>query len=92
MIEKHRLREKLSPLPWLTQLNHSNLLIFRIDMSEGYDREHLVTQQDPAITSILVLTMYLLFIIVYLLLRKYDLDKKYPQIVKDLADRKGKSS
>ena len=64
-------------------------------MSEGYDREHLVTQQDPAITSILVLTMYLplaLFIIVYLLLRKYDLDKKYPQIVKDLADRKGKSS
>lgn len=52
----------------------------------------LATQPDSAITSILVLTVYLplaLFVITYLLLRKYDLDEKYPQIVKELEERKG---
>lgn len=53
----------------------------------------LTTQPTSAITSILVLTVYLplaLFIITYLLLRKYDLDEKYPQIVKELAERNNK--
>lgn len=53
----------------------------------------LATQSDSAIGSILTLTVYLpfvLFVACYLLLRKYDLDKKYPQIVKDLEDRKNK--
>ena len=53
----------------------------------------LATQPASAITSILVLTVYLplaLFIITYLLLRKYDLDEKYPQIVKELAERNSK--
>lgn len=53
----------------------------------------LATQPTSAITSILVLTVYLplaLFIITYLLLRKYDLDEKYPQIVKELAERNSK--
>lgn len=51
----------------------------------------LAVQADSAITSILFLTVYIpfiLFVICYLLLRKYDLDEKYPQIVKDLEARK----
>ncbi|WP_077620639.1 MFS transporter [Bacillus sinesaloumensis] len=51
----------------------------------------LATQPDSAITSILVLTVYLpfaLFVACYLILRKYDLDQKYPQIVKELENRK----
>ena len=50
----------------------------------------LVTQADSAITSILVLTVYLplvIFVLTYLCLRKYDLDEKYPQIVKELEER-----
>ncbi|MED4229040.1 glycoside-pentoside-hexuronide (GPH):cation symporter [Neobacillus cucumis] len=53
----------------------------------------LAKQPHSAITSILVLTVYLplaLFIITYLLLRKYDLDQKYAQIVKELAERNNK--
>jgi sugar (glycoside-pentoside-hexuronide) transporter len=53
----------------------------------------LATQSESAITSILVLTVYLplaLFIITYMLLRKYDLDEKYPQIVKELEERRNK--
>lgn len=49
-----------------------------------------VTQPDSAITSILVLTIYLplvIFALTYLCLRKYDLDEKYPQIVKELEER-----
>lgn len=51
----------------------------------------LAVQSDSSILSILVLTVYLpfvFFVIIYLLLRKYDLDLKYPQIVKDLEQRK----
>lgn len=50
----------------------------------------LVTQADSAITSILVLTVYLplvIFVLTYLCLRKYDLDEKYPRIVKELEER-----
>lgn len=50
----------------------------------------LVTQADSAITSILVLTVYLplvIFVLTYICLRKYDLDEKYPQIVKELEER-----
>ncbi len=53
---------------------------------------NLAVQPDSAITSILFLTVYfpfVLFVICYLFLRKYDLDNKYPQIVKDLEARKG---
>ncbi|MBY0215418.1 MFS transporter [Paenibacillus illinoisensis] len=49
-----------------------------------------VTQPDSAITSILVLTIYLplvIFVLTYICLRKYDLDEKYPQIVKELEER-----
>ncbi|MEW9050104.1 MAG: glycoside-pentoside-hexuronide (GPH):cation symporter [Neobacillus sp.] len=55
----------------------------------------LATQSDSAITSILVLTVYMplaLFIVTYLLLRKYDLDEKYPQIVKELEERRHNQS
>lgn len=51
----------------------------------------LATQTDSAMTSILVLTVYLplvIFVLTYLCLRKYDLDEKYPQIVKELEERK----
>ncbi|MEH7120474.1 glycoside-pentoside-hexuronide (GPH):cation symporter [Neobacillus vireti] len=51
----------------------------------------LATQPHSAITSILVLTIYLplaLQVITYVLLQKYDLDGKYPQIVKELEERK----
>ncbi|MEI2279883.1 glycoside-pentoside-hexuronide (GPH):cation symporter [Paenibacillus polysaccharolyticus] len=51
----------------------------------------LATQTDSAMTSILVLTVYLplvIFVLTYLCLRKYDLDDKYPQIVKELEERK----
>lgn len=51
----------------------------------------LTTQPDSAITSILVLTVYLplaIFVLTYICLRKYDLDAKYPQIVKELEDRR----
>lgn len=51
----------------------------------------LMTQSDSAINSILVLTVYLpaiLLIACYLVLRKYDLDNKYPEIVKELENRK----
>lgn len=50
----------------------------------------LVTQADSAITSILILTVYLplvIFVLTYICLRKYDLDEKYPQIVKELEER-----
>lgn len=51
----------------------------------------LAAQPDSAITSILVLTVYLpliLFVLTYLFLWKYDLDQKYPQIVRELEERK----
>nr|WP_145402045.1 glycoside-pentoside-hexuronide (GPH):cation symporter [Paenibacillus xylanexedens] len=51
----------------------------------------LAKQTDSAMTSILVLTVYLpvvIFVLTYLCLRKYDLDEKYPQIVKELEERK----
>lgn len=51
----------------------------------------LAAQPDSAITSILVLTVYLpvaILVLTYLCLRKYDLDKKYPQIVKELEERR----
>ncbi|MCP1133635.1 glycoside-pentoside-hexuronide (GPH):cation symporter [Paenibacillus polysaccharolyticus] len=50
----------------------------------------LATQASSAITSILVLTVYLplvIFVLTYICLRKYDLDEKYPQIVKELEER-----
>lgn len=51
----------------------------------------LATQPQSAINSILILTVYLplgLFILTYLFLRKYDLDERYPQIVKELEERR----
>ncbi|MFP7493870.1 glycoside-pentoside-hexuronide (GPH):cation symporter [Terribacillus saccharophilus] len=51
----------------------------------------LAVQPESAINSILLLTVYLpfaLFLISYLILRKFDLDKKYPQIVKELDERR----
>ncbi|WP_433921047.1 MFS transporter [Paenibacillus taichungensis] len=51
----------------------------------------LATQADSAITSILVLTVYLplvIFVLTYICLRKYDLDEKYPQIVRELEERR----
>ncbi|MOA11816.1 Inner membrane symporter YicJ [compost metagenome] len=51
----------------------------------------LTTQPQSAIDSILILTVYTpvaLFFLTYLFLRKYDLDDKYPQIVKELDARK----
>ncbi|WP_315792573.1 glycoside-pentoside-hexuronide (GPH):cation symporter [Paenibacillus sp. BIC5C1] len=51
----------------------------------------LASQTDSAMTSILVLTVYLplaIFVLTYLCLRKYDLDEKYPQIVKELEERR----
>jgi sugar (glycoside-pentoside-hexuronide) transporter len=51
----------------------------------------LAAQPDSAITSILVLTVYLpliLFVLTYVFLWKYDLDHKYPQIVRELEERK----
>lgn len=48
-------------------------------------------QPGSAIASILALTVYLpfaLFVASFLLLRLYDLDKKYPQIVRELEARK----
>lgn len=50
----------------------------------------LEKQANSAITSILVLTVYLplvIFVLTYICLRKYDLDEKYPQIVKELEER-----
>jgi len=55
----------------------------------------LATQPDSAVISILTISIYLplvLLIITYLLLRMYDLDQKYPQIVKELEERKGKET
>ncbi|SDY21988.1 glycoside/pentoside/hexuronide:cation symporter, GPH family [Evansella caseinilytica] len=52
----------------------------------------LEVQPQSAIYSILTLTIYIpliCFIITYFLLRKYDLDQKYPQIVKDLEKTEG---
>lgn len=51
----------------------------------------LAAQPDSAIITILILCVYLplvLFLILYLLIRKYDLEAKYPQIVKELEERK----
>jgi GPH family glycoside/pentoside/hexuronide:cation symporter len=51
----------------------------------------LATQSGSAINSILVLTVYLplvIFLLTYISMRKYDLDKRYPQIVKELEERK----
>jgi GPH family glycoside/pentoside/hexuronide:cation symporter len=54
----------------------------------------LTTQPDSAITSILVLTVYLpaaTLALTYIFLRKYDLDAKYPQIVKELEERRNQN-
>ena len=51
----------------------------------------LIAQPHSAIQMILILCIYLplvLFIIMYLILRKYDLDNKYQQIIMDLDKRK----
>lgn len=51
----------------------------------------LTAQPDSAITSIIVLTVYLpaaLFALTYIFLHRYDLDAKYPQIVKELEERR----
>ena len=51
----------------------------------------LAVQPDSAIQMILVICIYLplvLFIIMYLILGKYDLDEKYPLIIKELSKRK----
>ena len=51
----------------------------------------LIVQPHSAIQMILILCIYLplvLFIIMYLILRKYDLDNKYQQIIMDLDKRK----
>ena len=51
----------------------------------------LAVQPDSAINMILFICIYLpaiLLVIMYLLLRKYDLDEKYPQILKELEERK----
>lgn len=55
----------------------------------------LAVQPDSAINMILFICVYLpaiLLVIIYLLLRKYDLDEKYPQIVKELEERKMNSN
>ncbi|MGM0922952.1 MAG: MFS transporter [Bacillota bacterium] len=51
----------------------------------------LAVQPSSSIFSILALTVYLpfiFFVVIYVLLRKYDLDLKYSQIVKELEERK----
>lgn len=51
----------------------------------------MAVQSDSAMTSILILSIYLpliLLIIIYFIMRKYDLDLKYPQIVKELEEGK----
>ena len=55
-----------------------------------YDGQ-LAVQPDSAIQMILVICIYLplvLFIMMYLILGKYDLDEKYPLIIKELSKRK----
>lgn len=51
----------------------------------------LEVQPDSAINMILVICIYLplvLFIMMYMLLKKYDLDNKYPQIIEELSKRR----
>ena len=51
----------------------------------------LAVQPQSATNMILFICVYLpaiLLVIMYLILRKYDLDEKYPQIVKELEERK----
>lgn len=51
----------------------------------------LAVQPQSANIMILVICIYLpliLLVLIYLILRKYDLDEKYPQIVKELEQRK----
>ena len=56
----------------------------------GYDGT-LAVQSQTATNMILFICVYLpaiLLVVMYLILRKYDLDEKYPQIVKELEERK----
>lgn len=51
----------------------------------------LAVQSQSAINMILFICVYLpaiLLLVIYLIFRKYDLDKQYPQIVKELEERK----
>lgn len=51
----------------------------------------LAVQSQSAINMILFICVYLpaiLLLIIYLIFRKYDLDKQYQEIVKELAERK----
>lgn len=51
----------------------------------------LAVQSQSAINMILFICVYLpaiLLVVMYLIFRKYDLDKQYPQIVKELEERK----
>lgn len=54
----------------------------------------LTTQPDSTITSILVLTVYLpaaTLAITYIFPHKYGLDAKYPQMVKELEERRNQN-
>lgn len=56
----------------------------------GYDGT-LAVQSQTATNMILFICVYLpaiLLVVMYLILRKYDLDEKYPQIIKELEERK----
>ncbi|MDR1643644.1 MAG: glycoside-pentoside-hexuronide (GPH):cation symporter [Clostridiales bacterium] len=60
----------------------------------GYDAS-LAAQSPGALNSILAICIWipgLMLVLVYVLLRFYDLDAKYPQIVKELDERKQKQS
>lgn len=51
----------------------------------------LSVQPNSAVQMILVLCIHLplvLFILMYIILRKYDLDEKYPEILEELSNRK----
>ena len=53
----------------------------------------LAVQPDSAIHMILAVSVYLpfvLLVILYLLMRKYDLDEKYAGILIDLKERKSR--
>lgn len=59
-------------------------------LAAGHYNSELAAQAESAITSILAVSIWIpgiMLILIYVVLRFYDLDKRYPQIIKDLEER-----
>lgn len=64
-------------------------------LAAGDYNSELAAQSQSAINSILTVSIYIpgiMLVLIYIVLRFYDLDNKYPQIIKELEERNQRSN